>query len=472
MLAPGLSAQVTLRTDVVRYASDFPKDSLPAIYSRLQVALNKYNQYATVFDSAANKVNSKSLESYGDLFNTGAEVLNELIDLPEVINASDYASTILETFPQTGLKYEITSAMLDEVRYDSAGYFLAEVIIRKRVFNQIKGASRKVVLTTNGRCFIDTIKYDVPFNSDRVKIQKVLGHLDANCPPIRSPQTPKTVYLGPEARFGRSLVNADFQGFLNNSSRTSYFGNTTLDAGPTIGMGVRLQCALNSKQSMYFTLGLGYSRMGLTASVDSLHYRFEHKDIDGDNYEHDVRLSQVREQIALSGMELSPGISIQLWGDKQITLLADVALLLRFASAKGELDAEASYRGYFGQWQWIAYAKEFDPDYGFTDYAAQGLAVTYDRQLATGLRLAPNLLYRTKNNLLLTAGFEYDFFFGSAMPNSTLAEGEHILRFKGTQEKKTEGIGFNYLTNVRYARLGLRIGALFPLSKKTTNKRK
>lgn len=463
-------AQITLHKHIVpKFESNFPKDSINSIRDKVQKALNDYNKYGTLFDNEANRVNATAIDSYRAMFNVGAEVLNELDEVPSIINASDYASIVFEKYRETGLKYEITSAVLDAVYYDSAGYFLTDVVIIKRVYNEIKGGSKKAVLTLNGRCYKETIKFDVPFVSNEVRIQKVIGELYPICPPK---VTPRVVWIGPELRAGVSMLNFEAPSFLSDPQRTIYYNNLALEGGSSFGVGARLHYPLNTSQSMAFVFGLGYARSGLTASIDTLHYRFDHTDLDSDNYIHDARFSGLEEKITLSWLEMAPGISFRVINQSKFSLLADVQVLFRSISAKGEMNGDVSYSGIFGYWDWIAYGPKFDDDYGFTDYSITNTSVVYDKKFTAGIRLAPNMQYKVNNNMILTVGIEYDMLFGSPFPTDSDSVGNHILRFKGKQEKKTEGIGFNYLNNVRYSSLGIRIGLLYSLKNTLSNNKR
>jgi hypothetical protein len=437
-----------------------PQDSIPSISRKLQSALDDYIKFGSLFDESQQMVSEDAIYNFKSLFNLSADILNELEETPSMINASDYASLVYSKFPKQGVRCQIKSALLDEIRFDSAGYYLASVLVEKRVFNLIREKNGLGTFTQSGRCFTEKIRFDVAVDFDRVRIQQIVATQNPSCPPLPGE---KEVLAGLEMRLGGAFMNFSSRSFLDDKSSTIYGGNLALTGGVDVGLGARLQYPLGKQKKLFLLLNAGYYRTGMQASFDSVHYRFQTSDIDNDLYVHDVQLSDLSENINISGFEVNPGFSILMAEAPKIKFMADVQLLMRMTSAKGELNGNASYRGIYDSCEWIAYNEIFREAYGFSDYTPNNLQVKYDRVFSAGLRLSPNIQFRHKKDLIFHAGLEYDFLFGAPLPLNP--DDQHILRFRGQQEYSQEGIGFNYIDKIRYSSVRFRIGFMIPIKK-------
>jgi hypothetical protein len=413
----------------------------------------------SLFDAQEQRVSAESLDKFNAMFNLSAEILNEFAETPVMINSSNYATRVYEKFPRQGVKSELTSASLTEIRYDSAGYYVAIVLIEKKVYNLIKSKNKAAVLTKSGRCFIEYIRFDVSEKSDRVRIQQITGELNPSCPSSNE----KEIWIGPELIAGTGNVVFTPRAFLGNSSLTQYYKDFSLEAGTLIGAGGRIQYPIANNNKIYFTAGLSYVRSTIQATLDTLHFRFPNSDIDKDLYEHDASLSDIREKITISGLEFAPGLGAQMFSNTRISVTTDLQFLFRSATTQGELTGNGAYKGIYAPLDWVAYGPEFTDDYGFYNYQSYGLPVKYGRKFSYGFRISPSIQFKTSDNMAIRAGIEYDALLNS--PFETTSDASHILRFTGKQERENEGLGYNYTEKVRYSSFNIRVGILYKIQK-------
>jgi|GEM_PF-5383481 len=477
--------KLLLKTTGTSFGKGVSKDSLGSIAVRLENALNQYNKFGRIVNPQTGQVDAAAIDNYRSLFNLSAEVVNDVAETPSVINPSDFASYVLKRFPK-GLDTYVYSAVLDEIRYDSAGYYIADVLIEKRVKNIVKGKNQTPDnITGGGRCFVEKIQYDVPVNGNKLRIQKIQLGNETKCPPENKTSTiptnpvqtntnqqnnskPAGIYFGPEVRFGLTNWSFSEHPILSDKDKTIYARAIELDPGAYWGLGARLQIPLGTSQKFYFISGIGYLNAGLTLKLDSLHYQFDHIDLDGDSLVQDVRLAGLKEDIRMNAFELSPGVCLGFGkaNPGKIRFMTDVQVLLRLHAPKADLSGKGEYRGIYENWELTVFDdQEWESDYGYNRYPVSK-EVSYESRLLLGFRLAPNVqIPLSKGHSIFHFGVEYEMLFGSPIATIDNSEGKHILRFRGNQEINNESIGFNYLKDVGYSGIGLRAGLLFNLLK-------
>jgi len=510
--APALFAQKNQQSPVPIEANKYldvrngvPQDSVKKILQIVQTAFDKYLLYNSLKDPVTENVTKVTLDNFYNLFSVNADISDDVTDITEnnrrtgateEINFSDYGSKMYNLFPK-GLTTLVTGALASEISFDSAGFYRVVLVVDKRLRNRFNPINQKAEPKAEYRCYKLDFRYDVPVNlKSQAKIFGISGKYIENCPPIQKktepqvlpspgrPSAPATTkppaITRPKAnhpsmsafvRFGLgNRLSDDPRSFLDNTTFTDRYTDLALDTKSTFGGGLSAQIPFGN-QGMYFGVTLGGQSTSATASFDLVAYtessiddpdKGEINPETGSKHDYYVRLRGGQEDIKLSSFELCPGIG-KIWEseEKKVGFGAEAQVILRMNSAKGTLSADsASYRGRYKNLDWTTPDTDpkFDPTYGYFKYPVNG-TVEYPSQFSAGLRLSPTLRVKvgSSGTTMLNLGADFDLMFGSVLSSNP---GEkHILRQKGNQSSKEEGIAYNYLDAVRWGTVSLYLRA-------------
>jgi hypothetical protein len=426
-------------------------EDVPIVTQRAQQLLDNYTSALKMFDFEKGGVTSRSIDKFNNLFNLGALVLNEMEDTPEMVYATDFSTLVYEYFSNTGFDCVITSARLNKISFDSAGYYLVNIAIEKQVSSRLKGG--RGIKSGKPRCFGEIMLIDVPINSDKAKIQRVEGNLRPDCP---GEVTPKGFSIGIDALLGLPLLKYSQRDVADFTDNTLVYGKMIINPEKNIGIGIRLAYPVNADGSLELYLRASYVKTGMAAYFDTLRFEYDTIDIDGDKYGHESRLSDIGEELTQTVLHISPGLSLRLYDSDRWSVYLDAGGILRSVNTSGILTGNSSYSGSFTQWDWFVYAQAFDKDYGFWKYSVKDVGVLYNRKLQAGFRISPSFRLKSSDSIDWVAGVEYEYYFGEFV--ETAGMGSHILRYRDWGKYNNGGLVRNYAQNLKVANLNFRLG--------------
>jgi hypothetical protein len=220
--------------------NDEQKDEIMAATTKI---LNEYARVATFRDDN-NNFSDDSYTEFVSLFSGSAEVYDDLIKKDaQNINYASYADKVFQYMQGTGVKFELNETYLDEISYDSSGFYIVQLSFEKIMFNGLDDNNEIVNFPNNGRPVDLKMRVEVPeYDLSDASIVGVTG--EAAKVKVES----------------ASMISADLNYHLGNVSKTA----TTLSPGwsddlpvsyNAYGVDVVYRRSLNNKKSLYLLVG-------------------------------------------------------------------------------------------------------------------------------------------------------------------------------------------------------------------------
>lgn len=235
--------QIRIYTEGSYVKAEVTEEQKTTIMESATKILNEYVRVAS-FLNEDGEFSDDSYSEFLSIFSGNAEVFNDIAKKNEGnMNYAIYADRVYQYMQGTGVKFELAEAYLDEITYDSSGFYTILVSFQKTLFNGINEKFEIVNYPNNGRSFDLKMKIEIPeYDLTQAVIMNVLG--EAKKVKVES----------------ANLISVSGNYHLGNVTKTT----STLTTGFNDDMGVKYNSygvdvvfrkSLNAKKSIYFLLG-------------------------------------------------------------------------------------------------------------------------------------------------------------------------------------------------------------------------
>ena len=452
------------------------KDEIMAATTKI---INKYAQVATFRDDN-NNFSDQSYAEFVGLFAGSAEVYDDLAKKNGGnINYATYADKVFQYLQGTGVKFELNNTYLDEITYDSSGFYKIQVSFEKIMFNGLNEDNELVNFPNNGKPVELTMTIEVPeYDLSQATILNILGEAKK----IKTESA--------------SMISVDFNYHLGNVSKTESeiapgFSSSLPVGYNSYGVDVIYRRSLNSKKSLYLLAGasLGFHNFSSDLSsfegggkslVSALVGPSDTPDpfaVPANISTFDSPDNSLSESLTAIDVQVPIGVSLRVVEKYNWDIFVDIAVVPTFIiSSSGR---------YGGQTKFIKIPESKDWDDSFEEELLKRLAEGneipeyigvqdgFDNELAqvannfsAAAQISPVLHYKFNFRMALEAGFNVSYGFLPYFQNETNhlgSEPSQLLNITEVTGAENPSILQNNYKNVSILRYGARIGIVFRL---------
>ncbi len=449
----------------------------------MQSCTDLINQYATVatFRDDNNQFSDDSYTEFVSLFSGSAEVYDDLSKKDaQNINYASYADKVFQYMQGTGVKFELNETYLDEITYDSSGFYIVQISFEKIMYNGLDENNSIVSYPNNGKAVDLKMKIEVPeYDLSAASIVGVLG--EAAKVKVES----------------ASMISADFNYHLGNISKTA----TNLSPGwsdnlpvayNSYGVDVVYRRSLNNKKSLYLLAGISASFNNFTSMINN--YRGEFPSIlnidnGGNGVAADgtpqpgtqasiLKISErgensLVEQLQVIDIQIPLGVSLRILEAYNYDLFLDIAGVPTYIiNSSGQYEGNLSLenlpvdRSDFSE----LFVENIFDNFGNNSYTS---VENYDEELvetasnfSAAVQVTPLFHYKFNFNMALELGLNVSYNFLPYFQNETNHLGPErveLAELTAISGAQNPSILQNNYRNVGILRYGARIGIVFKL---------
>ena len=230
----------------------------------IRKSLVDYYQIASLRDKNQNGiVTQESITKYNELFDDNTKVVSDISRYSGIIVSSEsYSSSVFDYLTAVGVDFEITSAVLDKIRLDKAGYYKADVLVTKILYNGLDNDNSQF-RCKSGRKYDLVMSYRIDKdNLSKAYISSISGNLVKDCEDAK----PKWGYYGGG---DYSSISASTTDYFNSKLNTL---KLTVNPAYSACIGLFYLKPLTIKEKTFLKVGfqLGYTK--LQSSIDKSSY--------------------------------------------------------------------------------------------------------------------------------------------------------------------------------------------------------
>ncbi len=480
----GASAQIRIYEEGSYIKAEINEEQKEEIMAASTNILNQYIKVASFRDENDNFSDDSYTEFVG-LFSGSAEVYNDLVKKDaQNINYASYADNVFQYMQGTGVKFELNETYLDEITYDSSGFYVVNLSFEKIMFNGLDEDFEIVNYPNNGKSIDLKMKIEIPeYDLSDASIVGITG--EAAKVKVES----------------ANMISADFNYHLGNVLKTA----TILSPGWTddlpvaynsFGVDVVYRRSLNNKKSLYFLIGASLAFNNF--NTDLVGYRGELPTNIGVDYGGDAvdalgnpvsgsessnitvldQGNTLNEQLQVIDVQVPLGVSLRILEAYNYDFFVDLAVVPTYSiSSSGSYSGNLSFLNIpsnidrFGQQ--LLDALDQDIADGTVDPAYVG-SINYDNELvevanqfSAAAQITPLFHYKFNFNMALELGLNVSYNFLPYFANETnhLGNGERVelIDLTSIAGAQNPSVLQNNYRNVGLIRYGARIGIVFKL---------
>jgi len=473
------NAQIKIYEEGSYIKAELTEEQKDEIMAAATTIVNKYATVATFRDDN-NNFSDQSYADFVGLFAGSAEVFDDLAKKNGGnINYATYADKVFQYLQGTGVKFELNNTYLDEITYDSSGFYKIQVSFEKIMFNGLNEDNELVNFPNNGKPVTLRMIIEVPeYDLSQATILNVLGE-------AKKVKTESA-----------SMISTDFNYHLGNVTKTAStiapgFADNLPVSYNSYGVDVIYRRSLNSSKSMYLLAGasLGFHNFKSDLSsfegggVSSINALQGPADIPNNflvpAVSSTVESSEnnLEESLSVTDVQIPIGISFRVVETYNWDFFVDVAVVPTYIlSSTGRYGGGTKFIKLPDSKDWspefeaevlarLAAGEEI-PDYfglqtGFENELAQ-----VANNFSAAAQISPVIHYKFNFRMAVEAGLNVSYGFLPYFKNETNHLGDspsQLLNITEVTGAENPSILQNNFKNVSILRYGVRVGVLFRL---------
>jgi hypothetical protein len=295
-----LNAQVIVIDRYSFSVDDIDEKTEDELLLTVRKAIKKYDKFADLLDDQTMGVSQEAINRFKKLFADNATVYNDVSRRAYTVNYSEYATQINDYLKKDGVKYDIFSASVGDISYDSTGYYYIDVLTRKYLFNGLN-SEKEPFYCKSGRTFNMTFTYAIPEDDlGDAKILKINGNLVKEC-------QDKLLIFQPTIGYSMGIVNRTSSDFFQ-SSLTGL--NSDYKLMNNFRSGFLLQKSLNKRNTIFATAGILYQLSQMKSQWNGF-FLAEKTDDEGAIFNHLTQISNGVETGKIHGLNIPVGLKFR-----------------------------------------------------------------------------------------------------------------------------------------------------------------
>lgn len=477
-LAEG-KAQLRIYLDGSYIKAELEEEEKDQILESSTEILNSYAEFATFRDSDG-VFSDEAYTDYLSIFSGNAEVYNDLAKKNQTnINYATYADNVYTYMQKGGVKFEITETYLDEITYDSSGFYVITVSFIKTMFNGLSDDNTIVNFPNNGKNFDLKMQIEVPeYDLSDAAILNILG---------------ESTKVRVESANLISVNGNYHRGSVSKTASTTiegYSDDMDVDYN-SYGVDVVLRRSINAKKTLFLAVGAsaGFHNFStdlssFTGSIaDVIDVKVGGQAFAENNSLQDATLAATREVLSVNGfneelqvidIQIPIGISYKVFESYDWDIFVDVSVVPTYSIA-----SSGKYNGGL-QVKRIPDDRELFPDafvlavenagvapYVLDDSFSEEL-VESASQFSAAAQITPMVHYKFNFNMAFEFGANISYGFLPYFQNETNhlgtgTEQSNLLGITSIDRATNPSVLQNGFKNVSVLRYGLRAGIVFKL---------
>lgn len=472
-------AQIRIYTEGSYIKAELNEEEQDQVMESSTKILNKYAEYATFTDQDG-VFSDDAYTEFLSIFSGNAEVYDDLAKKNQTnINYATYADNVYNYMQSGGVKFEITETYLDEITYDSSGFYVITVSFIKTMFNGLSESNEIVNFPNNGKNFDLKMRIEVPeYDLSDAAILGVEGES-------------KKIKVE-----SANLISVNGNYHLGNVSKTAttnisgYSDDMAVDYN-SYGVDVVFRRSINGKKTLFLALGAsaGFHNFSTDLSsytgslVDELNVDLGGIAFDeGTNSLGNGNLAATKSVLAVNGLredlqvidiQIPIGLSYKVFESYDWDIFVDVAVVPTYSIA-----SSGNYSGGL-QVQRIPDDRDLFPQV-FIDAVTSGDGVfpyvlddpygeelvESESQFSASAQVTPMIHYKFNFNMSFEFGANLSYGFLPYFQNETNhlgTEQSNLLEITSLDSATNPAVLQNGFKNVGVLRYGLRAGIVFKL---------
>lgn len=355
------TVRVQMSPNISVPSSNWDNKKLVEIRKSLEDCLTDYVKYGSLFDEQKKKVTSNSIDNFHKLFFPGAKLVKDFVEhIPaERISIREYSSSVYNLLQMYGVQFKIEEAIIEEIRYDPAGFYVPVVKIEKSIYNYVKSSGKVEVIS--GRFFTQYFHFDVSVtNLSKVKITDIKGK------DIVPPEE-FTQILGFQAGAFMPLVNASKSDLWQDAHQ-----NIPVDHQLTSNGAISLKGGLlfksnqiinprNAKNKrLFWSIGAGFSLNRIENNLSNFGFSGLDTSATDPNSLVEVQYQRMaydinlKETLQFGTLEVPVGVSYRLIKKRMMSVFIDAHFLPAFTMINsGSSKGLGTYDGVIEEWRFL-----------------------------------------------------------------------------------------------------------------------
>lgn len=480
----GAFAQIKIYEEGSYIKAELNEEQKDEIMAATTKILNEYARVATFRDDN-NNFSDNSYTEFVSLFSGSAEVYDDLAKKDaQNINYASYADKVFQYMQGTGVKFELNETYLDEITFDSSGFYVVNLSFEKIMFNGLNEDNEIVNYPNNGKSIDLKMKVEIPeYDLSDASIVGVTG--EAKKVKVES----------------ANMISADLNYHLGNITKTA----TTLSSGfvddlpvsyNSYGVDVVFRKSINNKKSLYFLAGASLAFNNFNTTLNSYQGEFP-STINtlegGTNYllsgftegsAKSLRTilpnsgNELNEQLQVIDVQIPLGVSLRILEAYNYDLFLDIAAVPIYSiSSSGGYTGDLAFQNFpvdrelFPQ-KYVDYVLDnfadgviIDEYIGTSNFNEELVEVA--NKFSAAVQVTPLFHYKFNFNMALELGLNVSYNFLPYFANetnhlgdSTRVELADLTTISGAQNPSVLQQNFK---NVGVLRYGARVGMVFRL---------
>jgi len=431
----------------------------------MKAATDLVNQYARVatFRDDNNQFSDDSYTEFVSLFSGSAEVYDDLAKKDaQNINYASYADKVFQYMQGTGVKFELNETYLDEISYDSSGFYIVQISFEKIMFNGLDDNNEIVNYPNNGKSADLKMK---------IKVESA------------------------------SMISADLNYHLGNVSKTA----TELSPGwddalpvayNSYGVDIVFRRSLNNKKSIYLLAGVSAAFNNFRSNINNYRGEFpsvvnvdlgaEGNDGNGNPVAGqkaslltilDRSDNSLQEQLQVIDIQIPLGVSLRLLEAYNYDFFLDVAAVPTYSiSSSGQYEGNLSFSNF--PIDKVNFPEKLEQN--ILDNFENGIILgnyigtsNYDEELvetankfSAAIQVTPLFHYKFNFNMALELGLNVSYNFLPYFANESNhlgSERVELAQLTNISGAQNPSILQNNYKNVGILKYGARIGLVFKI---------
>lgn len=243
-LTSGLFSQVRLSTDGAYINAELTEEEKEEILLATESIITEYATKGSFLDENGT-FSDEAYANFLSIFASNAEVFNDLVKKDGGnINFSSYADNVFQYMQSTGVKFELSEIYLDQITYDSSGFYIVQASLQKTMFNGLDDNNQVVSFPNNGRTSALEMLIEIPeYDLSQASILGLKG--EAKKEKIASANI---ISVNGNYHLGNisKTVSDNLVGYETGDFKTDY---------NSYGVDVAFRRSVNYKKSIYLLLG-------------------------------------------------------------------------------------------------------------------------------------------------------------------------------------------------------------------------
>lgn len=329
-LSLSLAAQVMVYDGNSFTIDEIDDETVDHLIETVTNAIQNYGSWATMLDANNQAVTSKSLKNFKSLFERNAKVVDDLSLESNKMHYADYAGKVLEFLEEEGVRFNMYGALIDQIAYDSTGYYEVDVITEKYLYNGLEDNNKRFYCR-NGRIFRLKFTFSIPEDDlDIAKILQIKGQLARDC----EDKVP-VFHIGLQT--GTTFFkNTESEIFETNFPELDWTTIPTLQ----FGFDVDLQYPLDGKDRIFFILGANFRQYKLSNRFSGVYHTPLEEGIGVES----VQFTKLEEDIKSMTIEVPLGLRVNILNKDPLYIFADALFSANIpVYTRGTFDANIVY---------------------------------------------------------------------------------------------------------------------------------